>query len=145
MMNENKVNASIALFLKSKGVDVKKVSVDKEKGYDVYGFKNGYSIIVESKGMMANNQNEFVFGHGQIKSHLGDQILYILKQYEYSSDKTLLMIANPDIPRIKTRISEVTLALDKLGIIRLWVKEDMSLEVEYPQEMYHLLSSIELI
>ncbi|MFC4596871.1 hypothetical protein [Cohnella hongkongensis] len=145
MMNENEVNTAVAHFLKSKHVDVQKVAVDKEKGYDVFGVKNGYSIIVESKGMMANNQDKYVFGYGQIKSHLGDQILYVLKQYEHSSGNTLLMIANPDIPRIRSRLDEVSLALDKLGIIRLWVTADRFVELEYPQEVFQVLNSLELV
>ncbi|MNI21158.1 hypothetical protein D3C73_746650 [compost metagenome] len=144
MMNENEVNAAVAHFLMSKDVDIKKVAVDKEKGYDVYGIKGGYSIIVESKGMMANNQNEYVFGHGQIKSHLGDQILYVLKQYEYSSENTLIMLANPNIPRIKDRLNGVSLALDRLGIIRLWVSEDKSVEIECPAEVLQVLNLLKL-
>jgi len=145
MMNENEVNISVADFLKSKHVDVQKVAVDKEKGFDVFGVKNGFSIIVESKGMMANNQDKYVFGYGQIKSHLGDQILYVMKQYEYSSGKTLLMIANPDVPRIRCRLGEVSIALDKLGIIRLWVKADGVVELEYPQDVSQVLNSLELV
>jgi hypothetical protein len=66
-------------------------------------------------------------------------------RYEYSSAKALLMLANPFVPRIKNRLSEVSLALDKLGIVRLWVKEDKSIEIECTEEIFKLLNSLELI
>ncbi|MNO04604.1 hypothetical protein D3C81_2256990 [compost metagenome] len=54
------------------------------------------------------------------------------------------MLANPNIPRIKDRLNGVSLALDRLGIIRLWVSEDKSVEIECPAEVLQVLNLLKL-
>lgn len=145
IMNENNVNLAVKDYLESCGAYVSKCAKDNQRGYDVEANINGYTLIVESKGTLKNNQHENVFDGGQIVSHIGAQMYYMMKEYEYCSDKTLLIIANPDIPRIRKGIDKVSLALDELGIIRFWVKANRSIEVEYPERKEHICQLLKLV
>lgn len=145
VMDENTVNSAISSYFASKMVEVKSVAKDKQRGFDVYGEKNGYSLIVESKGSLGNNQCTHVFGTGQLKDHLSAQIFYLMKQYEYKSDKTILIMANPDIPRIRNMINEISLSLDELKFIRFWINANKQVRVECPDDLAELLKYLDLI
>lgn len=133
MMNENDVNNAVAIFFKQSGVKVQKLAINTQTGIDVLGTKDGYTLIVESKGSMANKQNEYVFGNGQIKKHVGVQLYYLIKQFQSSTNKTLLILANPDIPRIRNCIDDISRTIEILGFIKMWVKEDKSAYIESPE------------
>ncbi|WP_339236280.1 hypothetical protein MKX40_22330 [Paenibacillus sp. FSL R5-0517] len=145
IMDENTVNLAVSSYFENKGVDVKNVAKNKERGFDVYGEKNGYSLIVESKGSLGNNQCTYVFGTGQLKNHLSAQIFCLMKHYEYSSGKTILIMANPDIPRIRNMINEVSLSLDELEFVRFWVNSQQIVQVECPDELTDLLERLGLM
>ncbi|AET62141.1 hypothetical protein ACWHAM_20275 [Paenibacillus terrae] len=60
VMTENEVNLAVASFLKGKKANILRIAVDREQGFDVHAEILGYSLIVESKGSMKNNQNELL-------------------------------------------------------------------------------------
>ncbi|MDP9676944.1 CRISPR/Cas system-associated exonuclease Cas4 (RecB family) [Paenibacillus jamilae] len=144
-MTENEVNIAVASFLKGKKANILRIAVDREQGFDVHAEILGYSLIVESKGSMKNNQNDTVFDSGQLKTHAGAQVLYLMKQFEYSSEKTILIMANPNIPRIRKVIDDISLAINNLKFIRFWVNPGNKVEVEYPDELAGVIKKLGLV
>ncbi|KJD47132.1 hypothetical protein [Paenibacillus terrae] len=144
-MNENEVNLAVAEYLFQRGVEVKNVLVDKETGIDVLGLKMGQTLIIESKGSMVNNQHEFVFEHGQLTTHVSQQVHYLMKKYQSKYNSSILFMANPDIPRIHKRVDELAEALDALGIVRLWVQKNGAVRLVYPEQLKEVLVKLELI
>ncbi|MFJ7819001.1 hypothetical protein ACIQYX_24625 [Bacillus toyonensis] len=68
VMNEDCVNQSVSLFLKSKGFSAKFL-IGGAKGIDVEGIKNGWRILIEPKGSHGNNHdNNTVFQTKQIRT-----------------------------------------------------------------------------
>lgn len=106
---------------------------------------NGYSLIIESKGSRRNNQTENVFHSGQLKVHASAQIYYLMKQLDSKSDTTFLALANPDISRIRKIINDVSLSLDKLGVIRLWVNSEKIIQIECPKELSKIVEGFGLM
>lgn len=146
VMNEDCVNHSIAEFLIAKGFQHVKYLTGKQKGIDVEGEKDGWVLHVESEGSHAIEHNEdTVFGTKQIKTHTYVQIGKLMECKNKSNGNILLALANPDIPRIRSRVNKVSLSLDMLGFIRLWVQEDKTVKIEYPKQLQDCLSELGLI
>jgi hypothetical protein len=60
----------------------------------------------------------------------------MLRLYERIDKHTILVIANPDISRIRLQVERVTKALSDLKIAKLWVQKDKeSVTVEYPHSL----------
>lgn len=144
-MTENEVNIAVAEFLRDKGANILRIAVDREQGYDVHAEMKGYSFIIESKGSRKNNQTETVFDSGQLKVHASAQIFYLMKQLESKPEKTFLVLANPDIPRIRKLISDLSTSLDKLGLIRIWVSAEREIKIEYPEELKGVFIDLGLV
>lgn len=66
-----------------------------------------------------------------------------LKNNQY--ERTLLALANPDIPRIRCRVNGVSRSLDQLGFIQLWVQEDKSVVIKCPVQLQKVLIDLVLI
>ncbi|WP_337034831.1 hypothetical protein [Paenibacillus illinoisensis] len=144
-MTENEVNLAVAEFLRGKGASILRTAIDREQGYDVHAEMNGYSFIIESKGSRKNNQTETVFDSGQLKVHASAQIFYLLKQLELRSEMTFLGLANPDIPRIRKLINDVSSSLDQLGLIQFWVSAGGSVKIECPTKSMGVLIDLGLV
>ncbi|PJN48806.1 hypothetical protein PAEAM_56680 [Paenibacillus sp. GM1FR] len=143
-ITENEVNLAVAEFLRGKGANILRVAIDREQGYDVHAEMKGYSFIIESKGSRKNNQTENVFDSGQLKVHASAQIFYLMKKLEIKSETTFLVLANPDIPRIRKLISDVSTSLDQLGLIQFWVGYERGVRIECPKELREVLSGLGL-
>lgn len=97
------------------------------------GTKLGWMIYVESKGSHANNHDSnTVFGQGQIKIHTYNQIGKLMEYKNIGNEKSLYVMANPDIPRIRNRVQKVVDSLNNLQFIRFWIQENKSIIIEYP-------------
>lgn len=146
VMNEDTVNISVWEFLKQKGFDCPNSLKGKQQGIDVQGTKLGWMIYVESKGSHANNHNsDTVFGQGQIKVHTYNQIGKLMEYKNISNEKSMYVMANPDVPRIRKRVQKVAESLDTLGFIRFWIQEDKSIIIEYPVYLENQLLQLGLI
>lgn len=135
-MNEDTVNLSVWELLKDKGFDCPAPLSGKQKGIDVEGERLSWNIYVESKGSHGNEHNrDTVFDEGQIKVRTYNQIGKLMEYQTLGNEKRLYFLANPDIPRIRSRVSKVVNSLDVLGFIRFWVQEDKSIKIEFPKNV----------
>jgi len=147
IMNEDTVNISVCSFLKNKGVECDSPLVGKQRGVDVKGIISGYTILVESKGSQSNGLvDDTVFKHGQIVNHLARQ-LHTLMRYAETTDpnETLLILANPDIPRIRSEVDRVRTSINRLGLICFWVQENGNILIESEGEQSEILRKLRLI
>ncbi len=147
IMNEDTVNVSVFNYLISKGVVCEKPLVGRQQGVDVKGTISGHSIFVESKGSQANGlTDDTVFKHGQIVNHLARQIHILMKYADLENpDKTLLILANPDILRIRSEVDRVRKSINRLNFICFWVQEDRSILIECGREQEEVLRKLKLI
>ena len=146
VMNEDTVNITVWKFLDHKEFICPEPLKGKERGIDVQGEKFGWKIYVESKGSHANaHDGDTVFGQGQIKVHTYNQIGKLMEYINNSNEKSIYVMANPDIPRIRKRVQKVAKSLDTLGIIRFWVQNDKSIKIEFPEYLENQLLQLGLI
>ncbi|TFD97064.1 hypothetical protein [Jeotgalibacillus sp. R-1-5s-1] len=146
LMNEDTVNFSVWRFLNENEFVCPHPLTGRERGIDVQGEKDGWKIYIESKGSHANNHDvDTVFGQGQIKVHTYNQIGKLMEYKNVHSEKSIFVMANPDIPRIRKRVQKVDKSLDALGFIRFWVQNDQSIKLEYPNHMKEQLLHLGLI
>lgn len=73
-----------------------------------------------------------VFDSAQIPIHLAEQIQLLLKLYQRIDDHSILVMANPDIPRIRQQAEIVSKALNHLLIIQFWVQLNGSVQLLFP-------------
>lgn len=141
VMNEDTVNMAVAEYLTSKGFICDKPLKGRQIGVDVKACKKGWTILVESKGSQKNGAEEDeVFDHGQIVNHLARQIHTLIKYAnEYDHDKTLFVLANPDIVRIRKEYLRVNKMIEMMGFACMWVQEDNSIVVEADDNVLGLL------
>jgi acyl CoA:acetate/3-ketoacid CoA transferase beta subunit len=146
VMNEDTVNNAVATFLIQRGfINVKRLA-GRQKGIDVQAIKGAWRVVVESKGSQANHHDpDTVFDSGQLTDHLAMQILVLMRHKQKSQSRDLLVAANPDIARIRTRLQTVEQVLNELGIIRFWIQENLSVKVEAPETLRQELKELNLI
>lgn len=119
ILNSLKVNQNIARFFKKKGFIIEFSEINSE--VDVKALLHPFHFHIESRGnqAMRNVGSDIVFDSSQISIHLAEQIEQIMRfQQVNSSVTTYFILGNPNIPRIRERISKIEKALDQLGIIR---------------------------
>lgn len=146
IMNEDEVNEAVANYLIKRGFVNVRYLKGNETGIDVYGEKEGWSIYVESKGSHANNHGkDTVFDSNQIKTHTYMQICKLMELRNTLPPKTLLIMANPNIRRIKERVEKVNKPIEQLEFIQFWVEEDGRIVVKSPESCTELLLQLNLI
>lgn len=147
IMNEDTVNIAVFNYLTSKGALCEKPLVGKQQGVDVKGKIFGYSIFVESKGSQPNGLvDDTVFTHSQIVSHLARQIHTLMKYADTEDvDKTLFILANPDIQRIRDEVDRVRKSINKLQFICFWIQEDKSVLIECDDKQKVILEELGLL
>jgi len=125
LMTQHQVNEAIATFFKNKGFKVTISETGNE--IDVIAEYNAFNFLIESRGNQALRHygTDKIFDSSQISIHLAEQVEQIMRfQQQYDNlNTTFYIMGNPDIRRIRERVSRIDKALDKLGIIRGWVKE----------------------
>ncbi|WP_413379045.1 hypothetical protein [Alkalihalobacillus sp. 1P02AB] len=146
IMNEDTVNYSVFNYLRQKGFCELKCLTGKKHGIDVEGKKNEWTIWVESKGSTGNDASgDMVFDSGQIKTHADRQIMKLMEYLNVVDENVLLVLANPDIPRIRGRIAKIDKILDQIGLIQFWVQEDQTVQIEYPEQLQSVLVDLEIM
>jgi hypothetical protein len=145
VMNEDTVNIAVTKYLTSKGFICDKPLTGRQTGVDVKARKGDFTILVESKGSQKNHAEEDeVFNHGQIVNHLARQIHTLMKYAnEYDNEKTLFVLANPDIERIRKEYLRVNKMIEKMGFVCMWVQEEKSVVVEVPEKVKGMLYKFE--
>ncbi|MGQ7890621.1 hypothetical protein [Paenibacillus sp. WC2504] len=132
IINKNQCEDIIHSYLQERGFVLK--VVDSRNDADLHAVKLGRKLFIESRGNQAMGHDiNTVFDSTQIGIHLAEQIQLMLKLYESIDEHTILVIANPDIPRIRQQVERISKALSDLKIASLWVQKDKkNVIVEYP-------------
>lgn len=136
MLTENDVVSAVCRHLKDTGFEIKQSLLTSEKGIDIIAIKNSYTLFIEAKGETSASITSKRFGspfnQNQIKTHIGQAILAVLKivtKHKDSSDIGVA-IALPDNEGHRKIINEISFSLQKLGIYIFWVKDLNSVEVK---------------
>ncbi|SIS62729.1 hypothetical protein [Salimicrobium flavidum] len=133
VMDEDTVNEIVAEYLKRNGFENVSFLTGKQTGVDVQGEKEDWNVLVESKGSQANDhEGETVFDGGQIKTHTYMQVCKLMELREESNPSNIMVMANPDIPRIRKRVKAIESSIKELDIVQFWVKENRDVEVILP-------------
>lgn len=144
IISKNQCEDIIYSYLQEQGFDFK--VVDSRNDADLHAVKLGRKLLIEARGNQAMGHDiNTVFDSTQIGIHLAEQIQLMLKLYESIDENTILVIANPDIPRIRLQVGRITKALSDLKIAKLWVQKDKeSVTVEYPHSLSGHMKSLGL-
>lgn len=139
IMKQNHVNEYILQFLEK--CNFNNVKLIKSIGpTDITSQKYKYMVYVKSKANQARNaENDLVFKDDQLDNQLGDQVEQMMRPYQKSVENIILVMGNPNIPRIRERVNKIKKALDKLEIVRFWVNEDGTIEFEGPKHLETIL------
>jgi hypothetical protein len=142
IMKKEYVNQCIVAFLETNGFDVSLMGPRDD--IDIIAVRDQMTFYIESRGnQAAMHTGDKLFDSSQLDIHLSEQVTTLMKNYSDINNEKRLVIANPNIPRLKKRVARIEDALNKLGIIRIWVNEDKSVLVEGPDtdllENYQLL------
>lgn len=146
IMNEDFVNEAVWNLLKATGFHCPQFLVGNQVGVDVEGEKGDWRIYVESKGSQANNHSsDTAFDSGQIKTHTYMQIGKLMEYQTIGRENSLYVMANPDIPRIRSRVDKVINSLNSTGFIRFWIQKDGQVIIDYPPQLEETLLQLNLI
>ena len=91
-------------------------------GADLIAENEYHTLVIEALGNYEEMQGNFT-------TYFSNQLVTLLRNYENNPGKTLVM-ANPDTPIIRHNVDYIKTALDELGVVRFWVKKDLTIEWE---------------
>lgn len=147
IMEEDSVNQCVAVFLEKREFTITSLLNGRERGIDVAGEKSGWKICVESKGSAGNHHigTDTVFTSNQMFDHLCKQVIQLIQLKNKEDKNTIYVMANPDIPRIRTRVAMINDTLNEIQFVKFWVQENEDILVDYPISMEDLLKSLWII
>jgi hypothetical protein len=139
IMNKDLCESIVYDFLIKKGFQFK--AVDTRNDADLCALKSGCKLLVETRGNQAKTHNaDTVFDSAQLSIQLAEQVQVLLKLFD--PERSILVLANPDIPRIRKQVSSIYKALEHLKIVCFWVHPNRTIEVQYPT---HLSENMKLL
>jgi hypothetical protein len=118
-MSKSEVVYAVKDYLLQEGYETK--DPKHCNGIDLVAANEYHTLLIEGSG---NKE-----GNDELDTYFSSQMNNLLKNYEKHSGITLVM-ANPDTPFIRLKAEEVKTALDELGVVRFWVKKDLTIEWE---------------
>lgn len=132
IMDKAECEELIKEYLLGKGFKLK--AVESKNDADFCAWKEGWKLLIEVRGNQAvKHDADTVFDSSQISIHLAEQVQVLLKLF--GQEYTILVLANPDLQRIRKQVDYITKALDYLNVIKLWVKKDGTVTIEYPKDL----------
>ncbi|ANC76457.1 hypothetical protein ABE65_006445 [Fictibacillus phosphorivorans] len=103
------------------------------------GYETGDSMKADGVDLMAKNEYHtlLIAAQGNLseltayqkQDDFSMQLVNLLKSHEKNPAKTLVL-AHPDTPSYREKANTIKHALDDLGMVRFWVKEDGTIEWE---------------
>ncbi|MQR96961.1 hypothetical protein [Fictibacillus phosphorivorans] len=103
------------------------------------GYETGDSMKADGVDLMAKNEYHtlLIAAQGNLseltayqkQDDFSMQLVNLLKSHERNPAKTLVL-AHPDTPSYREKANTIKHALDDLGMVRFWVKEDRTIEWE---------------
>ncbi|MFB5088317.1 hypothetical protein PGC35_14120 [Psychrobacillus sp. PGGUH221] len=129
MLTENDVISAVCRYLQNMNFEIRQALHTSEKGIDIIAKKDEFSLFIEAKGatsaLKTSSRYGKLFNKSQIKSHVGQALLAVMKiATEYSEvENVKIGIALPDNEGHRELISEISFAIEKLCIYIFWVKD----------------------
>lgn len=140
VMNKKKCEERIIKFLTEHGFEL--VSHGTRNEPDIVASKLGWRIAVEVRGNQAiSHDAKTVFDTTQLNVHFAEQIYDVMRAYNGTGSRTLHVIANPDIPRIRTIDANVSKALNDFNVVRFWLS-DSGIDFTIPLEVKMLANEL---
>ncbi|MBY6036535.1 hypothetical protein KUV80_07720 [Fictibacillus nanhaiensis] len=128
VLSKSEVLHAVKDYLRREGYETR--SLGELCGIDLAAANEYHTLVIEAQGNHAeHHEKEIVFTGSQLDTHFSRQLVKLLRNYEKNPGKTLVM-ANPDTPRLRKKAKNIKQALDDLGVVRFWVKDDGSIEWE---------------
>lgn len=125
MLTEDQIVEAVCLELVRRGWAILGRAGTKERGADVLAKKDGQVLLVEAKGETSNRATSARYGKpfdsGQVVDHVGKALVQALTAI---SDGRLGAIALPAEPRHQRVVGKMQRALERAGVIVLWVLPD---------------------
>jgi len=128
VLEKSEVISAVKDYLKREGYETEIIE-------DVYGVnlaaENEYhTLLIAAQGNTSELQLlSHKYPATQNDTNFDKLIVDLLKHHEKNPAKTLVL-ASPDTPLFRDKAEHIKQALDDLGIVRFWVKENGSIEWE---------------
>ena len=121
VMNKAEVVKAVETYLLREGYETG--TCHEIDGVDMTATNEYHTLLIAAQGNMSElpgyqNQNEFCL-----------KFVNLLKSHEENPAKTLVL-AHPDTPSYREKANTIKHALDDLGMVRFWIKEDGTIEWE---------------
>ncbi|WNB90815.1 hypothetical protein [Bacillus sp. NEB1478] len=120
VMSNWEVLKAVRNYLIQDGYAVK--SNSNENGEELIAENEYHTLVIHALG---NHEEQ----HENFTTYFSNQLVTLLRNYENIPGRTLVM-ANPDTPIIRQNMDSIKTALDELGVVRFWVKKDLTIEWE---------------
>jgi hypothetical protein len=134
MLCEDDVVLTVRDYLNAMGWTIVSYCLGQKHGDDVVAVRGGIRLLVEAKGAgsgtVTSRRYGQLFNGGQVHDHVAKAVLRALRWV--SEGTAHAVIALPDNALHRAEIALVRIALDQLGVTRIWIGEDRSVKVEGP-------------
>ncbi|WP_137790042.1 hypothetical protein [Bacillus sp. E(2018)] len=121
VMNKAEVVKAVEAYLLREGYETE--TCYELDGVDLTATNEYHTLLIAVQG----NLSELTGYQEQDDFYM--QFVSLLKSHEKNPAKTLVL-AHPDTPIYREKVNTIKHALDDLGMVRFWVKEDRTIEWE---------------
>ncbi|MBN3554780.1 hypothetical protein JYA63_10925 [Fictibacillus nanhaiensis] len=121
ILNKDEVIKAVEAYLLREGYETGDSM--KADGIDLMATNEYHTLLIAAQG----NVSELTAYQKQ--DDFSMQLVNLLKSHEKNPAKTLVL-AHPDTPSYREKANTIKHALDDLGMVRLWVKGDGTIEWE---------------
>jgi hypothetical protein len=137
MVTENQVVDATAEALAAHGWRLKQKLTTKQQGVDIILERDGQELHVEAKGYTSSKEGTTRYGQpfsgGQLFDHTSKAIYKALKVASGGID--IAAVALPDDPKTKLLVGDVKVALDRMGVLVIWVDHEDGSTAELPEQL----------
>lgn len=124
VMNKSEVITAVKAYLKREGYEAG--IIGDIAGVDLAAANEYHTLLIAAQGNISELE---AAPKSETSDEFCSQFVNLLSSHEKNPAKTLVL-ANPDTPLYREKAERIKQALDDLGIVRFWVKEDGSIEWE---------------
>ncbi|WP_100402917.1 hypothetical protein [Bacillus sp. FJAT-42315] len=143
ILNQEEVIVAAANYFEQMGWQVEHALSPTEP--DVVAKKDHWTVVVKAKGSKSKKQKaDVVFDNSQLRTHVADQMEKLMRFQQTATAPTIFIMANPNVYRIKSITNQVSLSLDKLDIVRMWINPNEKPDFDIPKHLYAIAEQVDL-
>jgi hypothetical protein len=132
VLTEDQVTEAVCDYLRTHHWTIVSRAMGKAPGVDVVAEQQGIRLEIEAKGAGSSDPSSSRFGHsftrGNVSTHVGEAVLKALRVI--AADRALAAIAFPDNRDHHAEVDLIRRALQRIGIIVFWVRENGTVQTE---------------